>query len=84
MTEFKLEDRLLIDNINRLLKSLTKLINTSSMLNIDLSAVVNVDSAGIAFLLEAKAIAKQRKCQVHFSHIPEVVDKFCQLYRVTL
>ncbi|MBP9742478.1 MAG: STAS domain-containing protein [Burkholderiales bacterium] len=84
MTEFKLEDRLLLNNINGLLKLITKLINSTPVLNIDLSAVVNVDSAGIAFLLELKAIAKQKKCQVNFTHIPDVVDKFCQLYKVAL
>ena len=80
----KFEKPLLITTVAALLKQTLKHIASSSKLDIDLSNVPDIDSAGIAFLLELKAIAKQKNCHLIFSNTPTNIDKLCQLYQVTL
>ena len=84
MQEHKLSGQLLISNVNQQLGQLTKLIAECNGLKIDLSGITNIDSAGVAFLLELKSVARQKKCKLSFINLPELVDKFCQLYQVTL
>ncbi len=84
MNEFKFKQPLIIANIALLLKSMTKLLAASKQLSIDLSTVSNIDSSGVALLLELKAVAHHQHCQLNFTNTPEVVKKFCQLYQVNL
>lgn len=80
----KLHDALVISTVSNLLNPLSKQIISAEELDIDLSIVKNIDSAGIAFLLELKSKAKQEKCKISFTNIPYVVNRLCQLYQITL
>ena len=84
MQPHKLSGQLLISNVNQQLSLLTKLITTNNAIKIDLSGINNIDSAGVAFLLELKSVARQNNCTLNFVNLPDAVDKFCQLYQVTL
>lgn len=71
-------------NVNSLIKPLLKLIAINSQLKIDLANITTIDSAGVAFLVELKSAAKQKNCELQFVNLPESVNKFCQLYQVTI
>lgn len=80
----KLQAPLIITNVSALLKQITKQIKPQSTLDINLSEVPNIDSAGIAFLLQLKSIAVDKNCHLSFSNAPDYISRFCQLYQVTL
>jgi len=84
MATHKINEPLLIDNIALLLQQLVKLINHTKEITIDLSGVNAVDSAGIAFLLELKNIARIQSSALTFTNITEEISNLCQLYKVKL
>ncbi len=83
-TPHKLTGSLLITNVSKLLNSVTKLVTVHRIFQVDLSDVTHIDSAGVAFLVELKNIAQQKKCKLTFINLPAPVNKFCQLYQITL
>ena len=68
-------------NISRLLKLLRKDKTTSILL--DLNQVVQCDSAGLAFLIEAKRLSKQHQKPLTITGIPKMIGslaEFCGVY----
>lgn len=84
MLKHKLHSPLIISTVGNLHKPSVKIINKSKILDIDLSGVKNIDSAGVAFLLDLKSIAKSSGCTLSFSNTPDIIQRFCQLYKVSL
>jgi len=84
MLKHKLKSPLIISTVGNLHKPTLKIITKSKTLDIDLSGVKNIDSAGVAFLLDLKSIAKNASCALSFSNTPDIIERFCQLYKVSL
>lgn len=84
MLKHKLKSPLIISTVGLLYKSTVKIVTKSKALDIDLSGVKNIDSAGVAFLLDLKSIAKNTSCTLSFSNTPNIIERFCQLYKVSL
>jgi len=53
------------------LERISPIIEQQSKLEIDLSAVDSANSAGLALLIECKALAHMHQHQVQFSNVPE-------------
>lgn len=49
-------------------------------LNIDLSQLSNVDSAGLAYLVELKEYCENNNINVYFENATEALDKLIALY----
>ena len=75
---------LVMTTVSSLHKSMQILLAKTKALQLDLSLIKNVDSAGIAFLLELKSIAKRNGCKLDFIKTPGLIERFCKLYKVTL
>jgi ABC-type transporter Mla MlaB component len=75
---------LVIDNINLLLEQLSLVISPNQSVILDLSIVPNIDSAGIALLVELKKIAKKNQCALQFINPTIDIKNLCQLYQVVL
>ena len=75
---------LTVDNITEHLNTLVELLKTHSTIEINLSGIKHIDSAGVAFLLELNTIAKQKSCSIKFIEIPNTVEHLCQLYNIQL
>ena len=84
MQQYKFNTPLIISTVGTLYKNILGVIAKTKSLELDLSLVTNVDSAGVAFLLELKSIAKQNGCKLNFTKTPDIIEHFCQLYKVTL
>ena len=84
MSQYKLTSALLIKNVNQLLGEFTKRIQKDGSICIDLTDVTNIDSAGVAFLVELKALARLKNCQISFINIPTPVANFANLYQLNL
>lgn len=81
---YKLTTPLVISNIASQLKILTQTICTSKEVNIDLSKLPDIDSAGIAMLLELKHIAKIQKCNLIISNPTSFILRLCDLYKINI
>ena len=79
----KLKSSLLINDVSSLLKEFETYIIPSNIVTIDLGDVSNIDSAGVAFLVELKVSGRQQNCQISFVNISKPVINFCQLYQLT-
>lgn len=76
--------QLVISNINNYLKEFSNTISKSPELTFDLSNISDIDSAGLAFLLELKKLAKQANCSLKFINSNDQVERLCQLYKISL
>lgn len=59
-------------------------IKKNDIINYDLSHVNEIDTAGVAFLLELKIIANQNKTQIEFSNAPTHLFELSKLYKIAL
>ena len=84
LAKHRLTSPLTILTVGKLHKPTVKIIAKSKILDIDLSEVKNIDSAGVAFLLDLKSIAKSTNSTLSFSNTPDIIERFCQLYKVSL
>jgi ABC-type transporter Mla MlaB component len=84
MSEYKLGSSLLINNVHQLLNQFSRKIMPGKLLRIDLADVCNIDSAGLAFLVELKVCARKKNSTIEFINLSEPVTRFCQLYQLTL
>ena len=84
MITHKLQHSILTTNIAKLLPALKRLIFANKILALDLSDVINIDSAGIAFLIELKNIATNKACSLTFINPSTQINNLCQLYKITL
>ena len=80
----KLHRSILATNIATQLPVLKRLIFANSQLIFDLSDVNNIDSAGIAFLIDLKNIAANKACSLEFTNPSTQIINLCQLYKITL
>ena len=80
----KLQHSLIASNIAIQLPPLKRLVLANLNLTFDLSNVTNIDSAGIAFLVELKNIAKINKCNLVFTNPSTQINHLCQLYKISL
>lgn len=83
MMKYALTAPLTSKTVSNQFKQLAKLIATSSTLMLDLSEVANIDSAGLALLVELKNLAQGKQCKLSF-HKSEIVERLCQLYKIIL
>jgi ABC-type transporter Mla MlaB component len=84
MHEYKLKNSLLINNVTKLLRQFNKHINSGGSITLDLSDVSNIDSAGLAFLIELKTNCIHNNCKINFINLSEPIINFCKLYQITL
>lgn len=85
MTKYRLNaQKLMVDNITEQTNILYKLLQPHVILEIDLSNIQHIDSAGVAFLLELKSIARKKSCSIKFTHTPNNIEHLCQLYNINL
>ena len=70
---YRLEGRLDFDTIPPLLQQSNNLFGFEGVISIDLSAVSQSNSAGLALLLEWMCWARQQNRQIQFSHLPETM-----------
>jgi ABC-type transporter Mla MlaB component len=84
MITHKLQRALLTNSITEQLPLLKRLIFVNKSLTLDLSNVNNVDSAGIAFLVLLKNIAKKSACNLVFTNPSAQINNLCQLYKISL
>lgn len=74
-----LGQKLLISTITSSFNKIKPMLTLPGKLSFDLSQITDVDSAGIAFLIELKATGK-----VTFTNPSTQINNLCQLYKVTL
>lgn len=67
---------------NQALDSVSALIKEHKSLTIDLSGVDSSNSAGLALLIEWRAIARASDHSVTFSHIPDSLRQLAQVCQV--
>lgn len=58
------------------------LVGFKDQLNIDLSGVDEIDSAGVAFILELKEAAEKNKLEVNFHGTTDSLNKLKSLYNL--
>ncbi len=75
---------LTITTVGALYKTILDVLTKSRALTINLGLINKIDSAGIAFLLELKSVAKQKHYKLEFINISDSVQNFCQLYQISL
>lgn len=80
MSEYKLPEQVNINHITYILKCINQKIKNIDGTNFDLSAVKNIDSAGVAFL----AYLKSKYKDIKFKNSPAQIDNLCQLYKIQL
>ena len=84
MITHKFHRSILVTNIAAQLPVLKRLIFTNKNVTFDLSNVNNIDSAGIAFLIELKNTATNKSCNLVFTNPSTQINNLCQLYKITL
>ena len=84
MQEYKLEQPLVTHNISNIYKQLFRLIKKYKQLKLDLSVIKNIDSSGLALLLELKSMAAKEKCNLSINTDNHIIMRLCQLYKVNL
>ncbi len=82
--KYKLTNPLIISTINLQLTHFINLITKESKIQIDLSDVIDIDSSGIAFLLELKQQAAHKKCQLIFINKTDAIQRLADLYKITI
>lgn len=81
---------LTIANVATILKQFKDSLNcaksqtANTLINIDLGQIQQIDSAGIALLLELKNLANKANYSVEFTNLPDNIVNWCNLYRVVL
>ena len=68
--------------MNRVAEAMKRVISASKNqdLRIDLSGVTDADSSAVAFLLNCKRIARQRRINVQFTSVPESIVTLADIY----
>ena len=84
MITHKLQKSILATNIANQLPVLKRIIFANKDVTFDLSNVSNIDSAGIAFLIELKNTAANKSCNLVFINPSTQINNLCQLYKITL
>ncbi len=84
MSTYKLPNSLLVSNVTQLLSEFNKHIDSKALVTIDLSNISNIDSAGLAFLIELKTNCIHNNYKINFTNPSEPVINFCKLYQITL
>jgi ABC-type transporter Mla MlaB component len=84
MIKRKLNSSLTISTVGALHKPMVETIAKLKGIELNLSEITSIDSAGIAFLLDLKSIAENKNCTLKFINIPDIVERFCSLYNVSL
>lgn len=70
--------------INQNRNELIKLIKANSSFTIDLGSVSQIDSSAIALLVELKSIAKRYSCDLNYINHTPIIERLCQLYKISL
>jgi ABC-type transporter Mla MlaB component len=76
--------KLTLDNISEQINAVSELLLPRTELEINLSNIQRIDSAGVAFLLEIKKIASTKSCKVKLTSIPSIISHLCHLYDINL
>ena len=79
----KITTPLIIATVKEQLKTLSKLVVAGKTLELDLSEVQSIDSAGLAMLLELKKTAISRKCKLTITNTTDFFTRMCSLYQIT-
>ncbi|HMT03261.1 MAG TPA: STAS domain-containing protein [Burkholderiales bacterium] len=78
----KLSNPLIISTINEQLNNFNNL--TAKNIQIDLSEIINIDSSGIAFLIEIKQQCLTKKYNLTFINKTEAIQRLADLYKITI
>lgn len=84
MLEYKLGAKLLIENSKEQLSKLSQLVSKEKQLQLNLSNITSIDSAGIALLIEIKQLARKNNCALTYTYPTALIENLCQLYKITL
>ena len=84
MLDFALPQELTNANVNQLLDQILAKLKTVETLNLDCSQVVNIDSAGIALLLELKSIASKQNIKLNLQNKSASICALCELYAIKI
>ena len=84
MLDFILPQELTNANVNQILDQILAQLKTVESLNLDCSQVVNIDSAGIALLLELKSVAIKQNKQLDLQNISTSIRALCELYTIKI
>ena len=79
-----LKNPLTINTINAQLIYLTNIIKHNTELQLNLSEITNIDSSGIALLIELKQVAVQSHCVLLFQNTTEAVQRLLTLYKIII
>jgi ABC-type transporter Mla MlaB component len=80
----KIDKELIIQNISGLKKYFESEMRKSTSLSVDLSSVSEVDTSGIALLVELKQYAKLVNCILSYENLSSAILKLCKLYKINL
>lgn len=75
---------LTIQNIPALHKEYVAQINKGLAITFDLSNVTEIDSSGIALIIELKQTAKNKNCSFILNNPSVAVLRLCNLYKINL
>jgi ABC-type transporter Mla MlaB component len=79
MIKKQMRNRLLVNTITNSLKEVKMILESNERIEFDLSQVSEIDSAGIAFLIELKITGR-----IFFKNASPQIENLCQLYKITL
>ncbi len=80
--KYKLSNPLIISTINEQLNNFNNL--TAKNLQMDLSEIIDIDSSGIAFLIEIKQQCLIKKCNLTFINKTQTIQRLADLYKITI
>ncbi|MBX9598617.1 MAG: STAS domain-containing protein [Burkholderiales bacterium] len=84
MLDFALPQELTNANVNQLLDQILAKLKTVESLNLDCGQVVNIDSAGIALLLELKSITSKQNIKLDLQNVSASIYALCELYAIKI
>lgn len=76
------EQSLIIKNIPSLYAKFVATIDQGQNLTLDLSGVTEVDSSGIALLIELKQLAQKKNCILTIDNPSSAILRLCNLYKI--
>lgn len=76
------EQPLIIKNIPSLYAKFVNTIDQGKNLTLDLSSVSEVDSSGIALIIEFKKLAQEKNCILTIGNPSTAILRLCNLYKI--
>ena len=77
-------NNLIADTASKQLDAISAFMTSNKNIEVDLSNILNVDSAGIALLIEIKNLAVSSAVKLTYTNTPPLIERLCQLYHIIL